>query len=128
MKLNQNPSINKGARVMKIFFSKTKIPLGHRTLKHKLVLDIFIFSINEGAVLIFIFSINEGAVLVLQWGGGGSGGAMALGKLPVPGRPTIWMIVGHGPTALAVGAGGGCLDSHLSFLFSVSLPLGDGSI
>ena len=38
------------------------------------------------------------------------GGAMALGKLPVPGRPTIWMIVGQGPTALAVGAGGGCLD------------------
>ena len=31
---------------------------------------------------------------------------MALGKLPVPGRPTIWMIVGQGPTALAVGGGG----------------------
>ena len=28
----------------------------------------------------------------------------------MPGRPTIWMIVGQGPTALAVGAGGGCLD------------------
>ena len=35
---------------------------------------------------------------------------MVLGKLPVPGRPTIWMIVGQGPTALAEGAGGGCLD------------------
>ena len=23
-----------------------------------------------------------------------SGGAMVLGKLPVPGRPTIWMVVG----------------------------------
>ena len=33
-----------------------------------------------------------------------------LGKLPVPGRPTIWMTVGQGPTALTVGAGGGCLD------------------
>ena len=33
-----------------------------------------------------------------------------LGKLPVPGRPTIWIIVGQGPTALAAGAGGGCLD------------------
>ena len=42
--------------------------------------------------------------------GGWSGGAMVLGKLPVPGRPTIWMIVGQGPIALAVGAGGGCLD------------------
>ena len=39
-----------------------------------------------------------------------SSGAMVLGKLPVPGRPTIWMIVGQGPIALAVGAGGGCLD------------------
>ena len=31
---------------------------------------------------------------------------MALGNLPVPGRPTVWMTVGQGPTALAVGAGG----------------------
>ena len=50
---------------------------------------------------------------------------MVLGKLPVPGRPTIWSIVGQGPPALAVGAGGGCLDifflsSILSLLF---LPL-----
>ena len=45
-------------------------------------------------------------------GGGGrwSGGKMVLGKLPVPGRPTVLRIVGQGPTALAVGAGGGCLD------------------
>ena len=35
---------------------------------------------------------------------------MVLGKLPVPGRPTSWITVGQGPTALAVGAGGGCLD------------------
>ena len=35
---------------------------------------------------------------------------MVLGKLPVPGRPTIWITVGQGPTALAVGAVGGCLD------------------
>ena len=52
---------------------------------------------------------------------GWSGGAMVLGKLPVSGRPTIWIIVGQGPTALAVGAGGGCLDilslvCHFSFL------------
>ena len=33
-----------------------------------------------------------------------------LGKLPVPGGPTILMIVEQGPIALAVGAGGGCLD------------------
>ena len=35
---------------------------------------------------------------------------MVLGKLPVPGRPTILITVGQGPTAFAVGAGGGCLD------------------
>ena len=38
------------------------------------------------------------------------GGAMVMGKLPVPGRPTIWMIVGQKPIALVVGAGWGCLD------------------
>ena len=35
---------------------------------------------------------------------------MVLGKLPVPGRPTISMIVGQGPIALAVDAGGSYLD------------------
>ena len=35
---------------------------------------------------------------------------MKLDKLPVTGRPTIWIIVGQGPIALVVGAGGGCLD------------------
>ena len=57
---------------------------------------------------------------------------MVLGELPVPGRPTItsrvnfqcrsvlliWIIVGQGLIALAVG--GGCLDiffSRLSFFF-----------
>ena len=45
---------------------------------------------------------------ILFFSRGWSGGAMVLGKLP--GRPTIWITVGQGPTALAVGAGGGCLD------------------
>ena len=40
---------------------------------------------------------------------------MVLGKLPVPGRPTIWMIVGQGSIALAVSAGGGCLDIFTLF-------------
>ena len=60
---------------------------------------------------------------------GWSGGAMVLGKLPVPGRPTIWITVGQGPTVLAVGAGGGLFRhfySHLSFPSSFSLSLGDG--
>ena len=54
---------------------------------------------------------------------------MLLGKLPVPGRPTIWITVGQGPTVLAVGAGGGLFGhfySHLSFPSSFSLSLGDG--
>ena len=46
---------------------------------------------------------------------------MVLDKLPVLGRPTSWIIVGQGPTALAVGAGGVSLDifsliCHSSFL------------
>ena len=60
-----------------------------------------------------------------------SGGAMVLGKLPEPGRPTIWIIVGQGPVALAVGADGGCLDIFTlvyPFLSRFSLPLGDGPI
>ena len=43
-------------------------------------------------------------------GGGWSGVAKVLGEIPVPGRPTILITVGQGSTALAVGAGGGCLD------------------
>ena len=59
-----------------------------------------------------------------------SGGAKVLGELPVPGRPAVWITVGQGPTALAVGAGGGCLDIFtLIYLFS---PLwgwsGDGMV
>ena len=52
--------------------------------------------------------------------------AMVLGKLPVPGRPTILITVGQGPIALAEGAGGGGLDIFtliypFSFFFSLSL-------
>ena len=48
---------------------------------------------------------------------------MELGKLPGPGHPTIRMTVGQGPTALAVDAGGGCLDI-LPLIFSLLfLPL-----
>ena len=61
---------------------------------------------------------------------GWSGGAMLLGKLLVPGRPTILITVGQGPIALAVGAGGGGLDIFtLIYPFSLfSLSLGDGPI
>ena len=48
---------------------------------------------------------------------------MVPGKCPVPGRPTISMIVGQDPIALAVEAGGGCLDIFtLLYLFSPFSP------
>ena len=58
---------------------------------------------------------------------------MVLGKLPVLGRPTIWITVGQGPTALAVDAGGGYLDIFtlvypFSPLCSFSRSLGDSPI
>ena len=72
------------------------------------------------------------ACKLAKWGGveGGGSGVMVLGKLPVPGRPTIWMIAGQGPIALAVGADEGCLDIFtLLYLFSsFSLSSRDGPI
>ena len=56
---------------------------------------------------------------------------MVLGKLPVPGRPTILITVGQGPIVLAVGAGGGGLDIFTLIYYtfsSFSLSLGDGPI
>ena len=56
---------------------------------------------------------------------------MVLGKLPVPGVLLILIRVGQEPTALAVGAGGGCLDIFLSsiiFLFIRPLSLIDSPI
>ena len=54
-------------------------------------------------VLLVWFILGQGPIAL-------RGGALVLGKLPVPGRPTIWLRVGQGPTEFAVGAGGGCLD------------------
>ena len=48
---------------------------------------------------------------------------MVLGKLPVPGRPAIWITVGQGPTALVIGAGGGCFEHFLlSSILSLIFP------
>ena len=54
---------------------------------------------------------------------GWSGGAMVLGKLPVPGRPTILITVGQGPIVLAVGTGGGGLD-----IFTLICPFSSFSL
>ena len=66
----------------------------------------------------------------LEITGGWSGGAMVLGKLPVPGRATSWMIVRQGPIALVVGGVGvvwtfslSIIFSTLSLSFSLSLSL-----
>ena len=40
----------------------------------------------------------------------------------------IWIIVGQGPVALAVGAGGGCLDIFSLVYLFLSPSLGDGPI
>ena len=62
---------------------------------------------NEGSRAMTMFFLKIATVtLTLAYGDG----ALVLGKLPAPGRPTIWITVGQGATALAVGAGGGCLD------------------
>ena len=48
---------------------------------------------------------------------------MVLGKLPVPGRPTIWMTVGQRPIVLAEGVGWVCFDIFtLVYLFSPLSP------
>ena len=47
---------------------------------------------------------------------------MVLGKLPVSGRPAIWITVGHGPTALAEGAGGVVWTFFLIYPFSPLSP------
>ena len=49
-----------------------------------------------------------------------------VGKLPVPGRLTTGYSRAN---ALAVGAGGGCLDIFFSFVYHFSpLSLGDGPV
>ena len=47
---------------------------------------------------------------------------MVLGKLPVPGRPTILNTLGQGPIALAVGAGGAVWTFLLSSILSPLSP------
>ena len=62
---------------------------------------------------------------------GWSGGAKVLGKLPVPGRPTNLDYSRAGACCACSRCGWGLFGhffSHLSFLSSISLSLGDGPI
>ena len=47
---------------------------------------------------------------------------MVLGKLPVPGHPTVLITVGQGPIALAVGAGEVVWTFLLSSILSLLSP------
>ena len=71
-------------------------------------------------------------------GGGGGGGVVGWCRMvrwcwvnfQYRGVLLLWISVGQGPTAFAVGAGGACLDifSLLSVIFCFSLSLGDDPI
>ena len=45
---------------------------------------------------------------------------MVLAKRPVPGRPTVWITEGQGPTVLVIGAGGVVWTFLLSSILSLS--------
>ena len=82
-----------------------------------------IFLSSNSSLFSLTLSGRLGAVFSLKIVRAWSGGAKVLGKFPLPGRPTIWITVGQGPTALAVGAGGDCLDIFtLSYPFSPHSP------
>ena len=60
----------------------------------------------KGCTIEAIYSWKGFHPWIIAW----LGGVMMLGKLPVPGILLLWVMVGQGPTALAVGVGRGCLD------------------
>ena len=83
--------------------------------------------------LFFLSSFSLSFLFFFGGGGGGwSGGAMVLGKLPVPGRPTIWIFFSRARAYCAYSRCRWGLFGHfyspLSFLSSFSLSLGDGPI
>ena len=71
---------------------------------------LFIIYYLSFSVKHFLLDCTDFNIICPRFFRGWSGGAMVLGKLPVPGRPKIWITVGQGPTALTVGADGGGLD------------------
>ena len=82
------------------------------------LLNLLVTTVNPKCLLLIIITESRRSPVV-RVEGGGSGGAMVLGKL-----------VGQDPIALAVGAGGDCLDIFsLVYLFSFLSPsLGDDQI
>ena len=84
----------------------------------------FPFTVFGHAILDLILYAKN-AIVDISGGGGGGGGVGVVGGVMVLGKfPSILMIIGQGPIALTVGAGGGCLDILLSSIFSIFfLPL-----
>ena len=81
--------------------------------------------------LIYHFSPLSPPLLWEGGGGGWSGGAMVLGKLPVQGRPTKFDYSRARAYCAYSRCGWGLYEhffSQLSFLSSFSLSLGDGPI
>ena len=77
------------------------------------------------------FPLHNISVLLFFEDGGGRVDRRCWVNFQCRGVLLVWMTVGQVPIALAVGAGGGLFGhffSHLSFLFSFSLILGDGPI
>ena len=78
----------------------------------------------RGNILVAYLVKSSCILVLLHVSSGCWGGRVVLGKLPGLGRPTIWMTVGPGPTALAVGAGWTVWTFLLSSIFSLLfLPL-----
>ena len=70
------------------------------------------------------FNIYEQENSILGLSGGGRVVRWCWVNFKCRGVLLIWIIVGNGPTAFAVGAGGGCLDIFLSSIISLFfLPL-----
>ena len=81
----------------------------------------FRFLYNAKSPLILIQTKFDNITMVsVLYSLNGWGDPMVQGKLPVPGVLLFWIIVGQGPTALAVGAGGCCL-AILSLVYHISL-------
>ena len=102
-------------------------PLNSRSEKYRDTLNSFLKISIYDIYAAIIKHEKSGALKTRGW----SGGAMVLGKLPVPGRPTDLDYIRARAYCTCSRCGWGLFGlfySHLSFLSSISLSLGDGPI
>ena len=95
----------------------TRLRIGHTRFTHS-----YLLNREEQPFCIVCYQYITVKHILTDCIRGWSGGAMALGKLPVPGRPTILITVGQGPIALAVGTGGVVWTFLLSSILSLLSP------